>query len=131
MPGSEVRWNGEPRPTTYLSAGQLTAQIGAADIAAAQTAAVTVFNPLPGGGMSGPVSFPVAAPNPIPDVTGLSPAQALAGDGPFALTVIGSGFVPGSTVLWNGEDRATGYINESMLAATIRAGDVAASASRS
>jgi hypothetical protein len=126
VPGSEVHWNGEARPTTYLSAGRLVAQMDAADIAAPQTAAVTVFNPAPGGGMSGSAAFSVAEPNPVPDVTGLSPAQALAGDGPFTLTVIGSGFVPGSTVLWNGEDRATGYINGSMLAATIRAGDVAA-----
>ncbi len=126
VPGSEVRWNGEPRPTTYLSEGQLSAQIDAADIAAAQTASVTVFNPPPGGGESPPAALTVQAPNPVPDVTGLSPAQATVGDGAFGITVIGSGFVPGSTVLWNGEDRTTGFINEFMLVATIRAGDVAA-----
>ncbi len=126
VPGSQVQWNGEPRPTTYLSAGQLTAELAAADIAAAQTAAVTVFNPLPGGGASPPVSFVVQAPNPLPDVTGLSPAQAMVGDGAFGITVIGSGFVPGSTVLWNGEDRTTGFINEFMLSATIRASDTLA-----
>ena len=126
VPGSQVRWNGEPRPTTYLSAGQLTAQIPAAAIAEAHTASVTVDNPLPGGGESSPVLFAVQAPNPLPDVTGLSPAQAMVGDGAFGLTVIGSGFVPGSTVLWNGEDRTTGFINEYMLAATIRASDTLA-----
>jgi len=126
VPGSQVKWNGEPRPTTCLSAGQLTAQIPAADIAAAQTASVTVLNPLPGGGVSPPLLFSIQAPNPLPDVTGLSPAQAMVGDGAFGLTVIGSGFVPGSTVLWNGDDRTTGYINEFMLAATIRAGDTVA-----
>ena len=126
VPASQVHWNGEPRPTAYLSAGQLTAQIDAADIAAAQAAAVTVINPLPGGGVSPPVLFVIQAPNPVPDVTGLSPAQAMVGDDAFAITVIGSGFVPGSTVLWNGEDRTTGYLNESMLVATIRASDVAA-----
>jgi hypothetical protein len=126
VPGSQVLWNGEPRPTTYLSAGQLTAQIDAADIAAAQTSSVSVSNPLPGGGVSPPVLFAVQAPNPLPDVTGLSPAQALVGDDAFGITVIGSGFVRGSTVLWNGEDRTTGYINEFMLTATVRAGDVAA-----
>ena len=126
VPGSQVHWNGEPRPTTYLSAGQLAAQIGAADIAVAQTASVTVFSPLPGGGVSAPVAFPVKQPNPLPDVTGLSPAQALVGDEAFGITVIGSGFVPGSTVLWNGQDRTTGFVNEFMLTATIRAGDVAA-----
>jgi len=126
VPGSEVHWNGDPRPTTYLSAGQLSAQIEAADIATAQTAFVTVFNPLPGGGVSLPVLFVVQAPNPVPDVTGLSPAQAMVGDDAFGITVIGSGFVRGSTVLWNGDDRTTGFINEFMLSATIRAGDVAA-----
>jgi hypothetical protein len=126
VPGSEVRWNGEPRPTTYLSAGQLAAQIDAADITVAQTASLTVFNPLPGGGLSSAVPFVVQAPNPVPDVTGLSPAQAMVGDDAFGITVIGNGFVPGSTVLWNGEDRTSGYLNEFMLAATIRASDLAA-----
>jgi hypothetical protein len=125
VPASQVRWNGEPRPTTYLSAGQLTAQIDAADIAAASTASVTVFNPLPGGGESTPVLFVVKEPNPAPDVTGLSPAQAMVGDDAFSITVIGSGFVQGSTVLWNGEDRTSGFLNEFMLTATIRASDVA------
>ncbi len=126
LPGSHVRWNGEPRATTYLSAGQLAAQIPAAAVAEAQTASVTVYNPLPGGGESPPVLFAVQAPNPLPDVTGLSPAHAMVGDGAFGLTVIGSGFVPGSIVLWNGEDRTTGFINEFMLAATIRASDTLA-----
>ena len=122
--GSVVQWNGELRPTTYGSAGQLTAEIGATDIVAAQTASVTVFNPLPGGGVSAPAAFPVKQPNPVPEVTGLSPGQAMVGDGAFGITVIGSGFVLGSRVLWNGEDRATGFINESVLVATVRAGDV-------
>ena len=125
VPGSEVHWNGEPRPTTYLSAGQLSAQIDAADIASAQTASVTVFNPPPGGGESPPVVLVVQASNPVPDVTGLSPAQAMVGDDAFGITAIGSGFVPGSTVLWNGENRTTGFINEFMLVATIRASDLA------
>ncbi|GEM_PF-4850144 len=63
--------------------------------------------------------------NPIPDVTGLSPAQALVGDLAFGITVIGSGFVPGATVLWNGESRDTGFIAPTMLTASIRASDVA------
>ena len=126
VPGSAVHWNGTLRPTTYLSASQLTAQIGAADIAVAQVALVTVVTPAPGGGVSAAASYLVAPPNPVPDVTGLSPAQAMVGDGPFQLTVLGSGFVPGSSVLWNGADRTTGFVNELMLTATIRSSDVAA-----
>jgi glucose/arabinose dehydrogenase len=50
--GSIVRWNGEDRPTTRVSANQLTATIGAADILTAGSASVTVFSPVPGGGTS-------------------------------------------------------------------------------
>ncbi len=42
---SSVLWNESPRITTYGSATQLTARIGAADLAAAGTATVTVANP--------------------------------------------------------------------------------------
>jgi hypothetical protein len=82
-------------------------------------------NPALGVRTSPPVAISVTEPNPIPDVTGLSPAQALVGDLAFGITVIGSGFVPGSTVLWNGESRDTGFIASTMLTASIRASDVA------
>jgi len=63
--GAEVRWNGAARTTTYGSAAQLTAAILAADISAVGTATVTVFNPTPGGGTSGPITFTInAAPPP-------------------------------------------------------------------
>jgi len=47
---SVVRWNGSDRPTTFDSSSALATQISANDIAAAGTAAVTVFNPAAGGG---------------------------------------------------------------------------------
>ncbi len=82
--------------------------------------------PAPGARTSPLLVLSVGELNPIPDVTGLSPAQAQVGDLAFGVTVIGSGFVPGSTVLWNGEGRDTGFIAPTMLTASIRAGDVAA-----
>jgi subtilisin len=60
--GSEVRWNGAARTTTFVSATQLRAAIGAADIASPSTAQVSVFSPAPGGGTSAPASFAVAPP---------------------------------------------------------------------
>ena len=42
---SGVRWNGEDRTTTFVSATQLTTAITAGDIAAPGTASVTVQNP--------------------------------------------------------------------------------------
>jgi hypothetical protein len=50
--GSVVRWNGSDRPTTRVSATQLTAAIASSDIPTAGTASVTVFTPAPGGGTS-------------------------------------------------------------------------------
>jgi YD repeat-containing protein len=58
---SVVRWNGGDRTTTFVSSTELQAQIAAADIAAAGTASVTVFNPAPGGGTSNTGTFSVTA----------------------------------------------------------------------
>lgn len=59
--GSTVNWNGTARATSFVSPGQLTATILAADIAVAGTAAVTVVNPAPAGGTSNAVSFAITS----------------------------------------------------------------------
>jgi len=62
---AQVQWNGAGRPTTFVSASQLTASIPASDISAAGTATVTVVNPEPGGGVSNGVAFTIGvAPKP-------------------------------------------------------------------
>jgi hypothetical protein len=43
--GAMVYWNGGTRPTTFVSATKVTADIAAADIATAQTLLVYVRNP--------------------------------------------------------------------------------------
>ena len=53
--GAVVRWNGQDRPTTFVSGTQLTAAIPATDLASLGTASVTVVNP--GGGQSNAVVF--------------------------------------------------------------------------
>lgn len=97
--GSVVRWEGQERPTTFLSGTQLRAPIAAADIAASGSGAVTVTNP--GGSTSGPKCLTVtAANNPVPTVTRLSPEAMPQGSAGFQLSVVGSNFVK---VRWNGE----------------------------
>lgn len=54
---SVVQWNGSSRPTTFVSANVLRAQIGASDIAAAGTASVSVQNAGRAGSMVGSVSI--------------------------------------------------------------------------
>jgi subtilisin len=76
--GSEVRWNGVARTTTFVSATQLRAAIGAADVASPSTAQVTVFSPGPGGGTSPPVSFSVAPPPALAvSATTVAPGQTI------------------------------------------------------
>jgi hypothetical protein len=55
VPESVVRFNGVERPTTFVSATQLTAPISEADRATPGETQVTVFNPSPGGGTSNAV----------------------------------------------------------------------------
>lgn len=57
--GATVYWNGNARTTTFVNSSRVTATINATDVATAGTAAVTVGNPAPGGGMSNPVYFQV------------------------------------------------------------------------
>ena len=79
---SVVRWNGEARPTTFVSATSLQAAISAADIAAPGTAQVSVFTPAPGGGASQSLSFSI---NAVPRLT-VSTSTAATGE-PVTVTL--------------------------------------------
>jgi hypothetical protein len=130
--GAAVRWNGANRTTTFVSAGQLTASITAADVASAASASVTVFNPAPGGGTSNAQTFTIdAAPNPVPTTTGLVPSSVAAGSAAFQLTVSGTNFVNGAAVRWNGSDRTTTFVSAGQLTAQITAADVGSAGSAS
>jgi large repetitive protein len=72
------------------------------------------------------VTVAPAVPNNIPAIAGLSPMTATAGSANLTLTVTGSGFISGTTVLWNGSTRATTFVSATQLTATILAADLAA-----
>jgi len=61
--GAVVDWNGKGRSTKFVSQSELKAKILASDITHAQTAAVTVVNPKPGGGRSNVGNFEVVEPH--------------------------------------------------------------------
>ncbi len=107
--GSVVRWNGSDRPTTYVSATQVTASIPAADLVTPGTATVTVFNPAPGGGASNGAAFTISVPATPPTVTSVVPNS-----GPLAggttVTIGGTGFVAGATSVTIGSYAATGVV---------------------
>jgi hypothetical protein len=90
--GSVVRWGGAARTTTYVSSTKVTAAITPGDLATAGTAAVTVFNPTPGGGASGGLSFSIAAVADISILTARLPDAAH--DKAYSYTLQASGGIP-------------------------------------
>jgi uncharacterized protein (TIGR03437 family) len=123
---SIVQWNGANRPTTFVSATQLTAAIPASDLAAAGTANVTVVNPAPGGGASNALSFAInQPPNPQPLLMALSPSAATAGGAALTLTVNGASFINASVVRWNGDNRPTSFVSSTQLTAQLAVADIA------
>lgn len=125
VPGAIVTWNGDTRTTQFVSSSLLTAIIPAADLEAVGTATVRVVNPSPGGGPSNQLIFSIVAPNPVPAVDEISPVSVIEGEDAFTLTVIGSNFVPGATVLWQGSPRPTTFVSNTQLTALIGESDVA------
>jgi hypothetical protein len=71
-----------------------------------------------GGGSNGP-------PNPVPAIQALSPNSSQQGGPAFNLSVVGSSFVPGSSVKWNGSTLPTVFVGNSLLTVDIPASDVA------
>ena len=123
--GSVVQWNGLPLPTTFVDVTTLKATVSAGLIATAGSAAVTVANPAPGGGVSAPVT--VFINNPTPTLTALSPSAIVRGSPAFSLTLTGANFVSGSIAYWNGSPRPTTFLSSTQLNAAIPASDIAAS----
>ena len=88
------------------------------------TATDTVTASIIGSSSSINVSASTAE-NPVPLIyQPLSPDAVVPGGLAFKLTVNGTGFVSGSTVKWNGSARATNFVSDSKLTATVLATDI-------
>lgn len=121
---SIVRWNGTDRATTLKSATQLEAAITMADIAAAGSANVTVFNPTPGGGTTTALSFAIN--NPVPTLFSLDPTNVVAGSTGFTLMVNGTGFFASSVVQVNSVNRMTTFVSSTKLTINLTTEELAA-----
>ena len=120
--GAVVRWGGSDRPTTFVSSTEVTASIGAADLAVGNVVPITVRNP--DGGISNPLLFSVI--NGVPALGMFSPKYAAGGGNGLTLTLWGAGFVPNSVAYWNNVAKATTFIGPTELRALISAADIAA-----
>jgi hypothetical protein len=110
-----VRWKGQNRPTTFVSANQLQATISAADIPIGQIAGVTVFDPVQGVS-SNSVNFTVN--NPVPTVTTSTPTTTGAGRG-AKVTINGTNFNPNSQVLMDGTPLTTSFVSSTQVKAAV------------
>ena len=116
---------------TYLGALSVTTDAGGTanfnvqlpPVSSGHFLSATATDPL--GNTSGfAVSLLVGDANPGPTLNGITPANALRSSAAFKLTVNGADFVPGSVVLWNGQERATTFVSPTQITATIPASDL-------
>jgi predicted outer membrane repeat protein len=56
---TQAQWNGENRPTQYVSHTEIAITLTAADTTPAGTGVISAYNPIPGGGTSNAVSFTI------------------------------------------------------------------------
>jgi hypothetical protein len=70
-----------------------------------------------GSGFSGP-------PNPIPAIDALSPNSSQPGGPSFTLSVVGSNFVSGASVQWNGSALPTSFVSAALITASVPASAV-------
>lgn len=123
MAYSVGRINGSNRPTIYISSTQLQVVVLDRDLADPGQAAVTVFNPAPGGGES--LSRQLEVEYPAPAIMGLLPTDHLATPDSVTVTILGSNFFLGATAYLNGNACPTTFVNKSTIGVTIRGGNIA------
>ena len=123
---SVVQLNGVAQPTTFISQTQVSAPIAANALAFVGTVSVTVLNPSPGGGPSPSSPFTITpfSSNPSPTIASISDQSVGAGWPGFPLTIEGTGFVAGTISQWNGLNRPTTVVSDTLLKSAIPASDL-------
>jgi hypothetical protein len=74
-------------------------------------------------GCGAPITGP--PPNPTPSIAALSPNSSEQGGQGFTLSVVGSNFIPGATIQWNGGNLPTTVVSSLLVTADVPASDVA------
>lgn len=119
-------FNQTPLPTTFVSPTQLTATIDPALLATPQEASMSVESSSQQYAQaSQALPLLVVAPGPTPTTTSLSPSSAIVGSSDFTLTVNGTNFIYGSTVLWGGAPLPTIFTSPNQLSVSISASQIA------
>jgi hypothetical protein len=109
------------RTTTFVSATQLTAQIGATDIATAGSVNVTVTL---GTAVSNAMAFTITSGGTTPTITSVTPHYATVGIAAVTLNVIGTNFVSGAVVNWGTTALTTTFVSATKLTAAVPAANL-------
>ncbi len=122
---STVHWNGSSLSTAVSGTAGTTliAQVPAALLSTAGTAAVTVVNPTATPTTSNSAIFTVFNP-PVPALTSISPAYGQINTAE-TLTISGTGFQPSTTLTFNGTALTTTFVSSTTLTASIPTSAVA------
>jgi hypothetical protein len=119
-PNAIVAFDGTDLTTRFTSDTTLTATIPASKLRNAGTFNVIVKNPTPGGGASSPIAFTVA--NPTVTLTSVSPSTVEIGAPATTITLAGVGFLPASSVSFNGTKLTTmSFVSATQLTALVPA----------
>jgi outer membrane protein assembly factor BamB len=119
--GSVVIFNGNPVPTTFVSATELTASISASAIAQADPYTVVVAPSATSSAFSNQLILSVFA---LPAITGLTPSAIAAGSPGFTLTVVGNNLLPNAVVFFGGTALPTTWEDTTQLTATVTSAQV-------
>ena len=111
---SVVYIQGAAQPTTFVSSTSLQVTIGASNLLYQGSLSLTVNN---SGFVSNTFSIPLV--NPLPVLSSISPSTVIAGSGGFQLTLTGSNFTYGSTVMINGVSHTTSIYNQPANTASV------------
>jgi hypothetical protein len=114
--GASVSFNGSTLGTTFVNSTTLTASVSASLIATAGTAPVTVTNP--DGSVAGPVTFTIQSGLTL---VSINPTTLPANSKATSIAATGTGFVQGSTIVFNGAAIATTFGSSTSLTGTIPA----------
>ena len=129
---SQVLFNGNSRPTTFVSGTQLGVQLSSSDLAQGGNQALSVSNSSEGGWQSNTINLNVYGSTPsTPTLTGISPSSAVAGSGPVTLTATGTNFINSSVIQVNGATYSTTFVSSTQLTTTLTANDLATAGSLS
>lgn len=115
--GTKAMWGGVELPTVVVDSQHLAVQIGAEQLTSAGKLAVTAKTSTPF--VSNPLSFTIV--NAPPALMTLTPASVLAESTGVVLSVTGSNFGAGATMLWNGKPLPTIVVNSTQLTTPLTA----------